>query len=56
MIKIWEIVIIILVFLSILEGLHIRANFFKRPFKEGVKDYLDSFKLKVKKGENEDAK
>lgn len=56
MTKVWIIIITILVFLSILEGLHIRANFFKRPFKEGAKDYLDSFKLKIKKGEDEDAK
>lgn len=54
--KIYIIAITILVFLSTLEGLHIRANFFKRPFKEGAKDYLDSFKLKVKKGEDENAK
>lgn len=56
MTKVWIIIITILVFLSTLEGLHIRANFFKRPFKEGAKDYLDSFKLKIKKGEDEDAK
>lgn len=56
MIKVWITIITILVFLSTLEALHIRANFFKRPFKEGAKDYLDSFKLKIKKGEDEDAK
>lgn len=56
MTKVWITVITILGFLSTLEVLHIRANFFKRPFKEGAKDYIDSFKLKVKKGEDEDAK
>ncbi|MBM6876083.1 hypothetical protein [Fusobacterium mortiferum] len=55
MTKVWITVITILGFLSTLEVLHIRANFFKRPFKEGAKDYIDSFKLKVKKGEDEDA-
>lgn len=56
MTKIWITIIIVLAVLSALEVMHIRANFFKRPFKEGAKDYLDSFKLKVKKGEDEDAK
>lgn len=54
--KLWVIIITLLIFLVVLEIMHIRANFFKRPFKEGAKDYLDSFKLKIKKGEDEDAK
>ena len=33
-----------------------KSNFFKRSLKEGFKDYLDSFELKEKKGEDEDAK
>ena len=32
------------------------APFIQAMFKEGAKDYLDSFKLKTKKGEDEDAK
>lgn len=56
MTKVWIIITIFLGVLSTIEVMHIRANFFKRPFKEGAKDYLDSFKLKVKKGEDEDAK
>lgn len=56
MTKIWIIITTILGVLSTLEVMHIRANFFKRSLKEGAKDYLDSFKLKVKKGEDEDAK
>ena len=56
MTKVWIIITILLGILSALEVLHIRANFFKRPFKEGTKDYIDSFKLKAKKGEDEDVK
>ena len=56
MTKVWIIITTILGVLSTLEGLHIRANFFKRPFKEGAKDYIESFKLKAKKGEDEDVK
>lgn len=56
MTKVWIIITSFLGVLSALEIMHIRANFFKRPFKEGAKDYLDSFKLKVEKGEDEDAK
>ena len=41
MTKVWIIITIFLVILSALEVLHIRANFFKRPFKEGTKDYID---------------
>ena len=49
-------IIMLVILLSVLEIMHIRANFFFFLFKEGAKDYLDSFKLKTKKGEDEDAK
>ena len=33
-------IIMLVILLSVLEIMHIRANFFKRPFKEGAKDYF----------------